>query len=41
MKTSRSLWQYYKNVSSNPITDCEPFKPKTRIKDSTPADVNV
>ena len=37
MKTSGSLWQYYKNEPNNNITNSESFKYKTKITEKSPA----
>ena len=37
LKTSRSLWQYYKDKSANTIQDSESFKSKIRKTGKTPA----
>lgn len=36
-----SLWQYYKDVSSDPTIDSESFKYKARITGSTPVAGNT
>ena len=35
-KTSGSLWQYYKDVPNDNLTDSESFKPKVKITGKTP-----
>ena len=40
-KTSRSLWQYYKNDPENNITRSESFKSKIKITGKTPEDGNT
>ena len=40
-KTSRGLWQYYKDVLNDNISDSEAFKSKVKITGKTPADKNT
>ena len=40
-KTSRSVWQYYKNDSNDNITNSESFKSKIKITGKTPGDRNT
>ena len=40
-KTSRSLWQYYKDDSNYNITQYESFKSKIKITGKTPAEDNT
>ena len=40
-KTSRSLWQYYKDESDDNLVDSKSFKSKVEITGSTPADGNT
>ena len=40
LKTSRGLWQYYKDEPNNNRTEFESFKPKIRITRNTPDDDN-
>ena len=40
-KTSRSLWQYYKDEENDNLTDFEPFKSKIKITGKTPNDVEI
>ena len=40
-KTSRSLWQYYKDEENDNLTDFEPFKSKIKITGKTPNDDNT
>ena len=39
--TSRGLWQYYKDVFNDNISDSEAFKSKVKITGKTPADKNT
>ena len=41
LKTSRSLWQYYEDDSSNNITQSGSFKFKIKITRKTPASGNA
>ena len=41
LKTSGSLWQYYKNEPNDTIADSESFKSKVKITGKTPADGNT
>ena len=41
LKTSRSLWQYYRDEPNDNLTDSELFKSKIKIKGNTPADGNT
>ena len=40
-KTSRSIWQYYKDEANDNLADSESFKSKGKIRGSTPADGNT
>ena len=40
-KTSGSLWQYYKDVRNDNLTQSESFKPKIKITEKTPATGNT
>ena len=40
-KTSRGVWQYYKNDSNDNITNSESFKSKIKISGKTPGDRNT
>ena len=40
-KTSGSLWQYYKDVQNDNLTQSESFKPKIKITEKTPATGNT
>ena len=40
-KTSRGLWQYYKDVLNDNISGSEAFKSKVKITGKTPADKNT
>ena len=40
-KTSRILWQYYKDEPNDNLTDSESFKSKIKITGNTPADGNT
>ena len=40
-KTSRSIWQYYKDEANDNLADSESFKSKEKIRGSTPADGNT
>ena len=40
-KTSGSLWQYYKDVPDNNLSDSESFRYKVKITGSTPPDGNT
>ena len=40
-KTSRSLWQYYKDEPDDNLVDSKSFKPRVEITGSTPADGNT
>ena len=40
-KTSRNLWQYYKDEPNGNLTDCKSFKSETKITGNTPADGNT
>ena len=40
-KTSRSLWQYYKDDPNDNIADSESFKSKIKITGKTPDDGNT
>ena len=40
-KTSRSLYQYYKDEPNNSLADSEPFKSKVKIRRKTPANGNT
>ena len=40
-KTSRSLWQYYKDEPNNNLADSESFKSKVKITGKTPAAGNT
>ena len=39
-KTSRSLWEYYRDESNDNITESELFKPKIKITGNTPDNGN-
>ena len=39
-KTSRSLWQYYKDEPNDNLADFESFKSKVKVTGSTSADDN-
>ena len=39
MKTSGTLWQYYKDEPNDNLTDSESFKSKTKITGNKPVDV--
>ena len=41
LKTSRSLWQYYKDEPNYNFADSESFKSKVKITGNTPADGNT
>ena len=41
LKTSGSLWQYYKDEPNDNISDSESFKSKVKITGKTPADGNT
>ena len=41
LKTSGSLWQYYKDEPNDTIADSESFKSKVKITGKTPADGNT
>ena len=41
LKTSGSLWQYYKDEPNDNIGDSESFKYKVKITGKTPADRNT
>ena len=41
LKTSGSLWQYYKDEPNDNIADSESFKSKVKITGKTPADGNT
>ena len=41
LETLESLWQYQRDVPSNPIADSESFKFKVTIKESTLAGGNT
>ena len=41
LKTSGSLWQYYKDDPNDNIADCESFKSKIKIRGKTPDDGNT
>ena len=40
-KTSKSLWQYYKDEPNDNLANSESFKVKAKISGSTPADGNT
>ena len=40
-KTSRSLWQYYKDDPNDTITDSESFKSKVKITEKNPDNGNT
>ena len=40
-KTSRSLWQYYRDDPNNILTNSESFKFTMKITEKTPADGNT
>ena len=40
-KTSGSLWQYYKDIPNDNLTDSESFKSKVKITGKTPVDGNT
>ena len=40
-KTSRSLWQYYKDEPKNILADSESFKSEVKITGKTPDDANT
>ena len=40
-KTPGSLWQYYRDVPNDNLTDSEPFKSKRKIPGNTPAGGNT
>ena len=40
-KTCGTLWNYYKNISTDPITDSESFKYNTSITEETANDGNT
>ena len=41
LKTSGTLWQYYRDDPNDSITESESFKSKTKIKGKAPADGNT
>ena len=41
LKTSRSLWQCYKNEPNNNVADSQSFKSNVKTSGSTPADGNT
>ena len=40
-KTSRSLWQYYKNEPNDNLKDSESLKSKIKVTGNTPPDGNT
>ena len=40
-KTSVTLWNYYRDISTDPVTDCESFKYKASITGKTAYDRNT
>ena len=40
-KTSRSLWQYYKDESNDNLADSESFKSKEKVTENTRANINA
>ena len=41
LKTSQSLWQYYKDEPNYNLTDSESFKSKVKITGNTPVNGNT